>query len=68
MKTLAVVSQKGGTGKSLLTAHLAVSFEKAGITTAVIDLDPQGSLADFGNKRAMLHQLLSPALSSVSRA
>jgi chromosome partitioning protein len=51
MKTLAIVSQKGGTGKSLLAAHLAVSFERSGIATAVIDLDPQGSLASFGDKR-----------------
>ena len=43
MKTLAMVSQKGGVGKSLLTAHLAVAFEEAGVATVAIDLDPQAA-------------------------
>ena len=51
MKTLALVSQKGGVGKSLLTAHLAVAFEEVGLNVVVIDLDDQGSVTKWGDTR-----------------
>jgi chromosome partitioning protein len=51
MKTLAVISQKGGAGKSLISAHLAVAFEEAGISTVIIDLDDQGSVTKWGESR-----------------
>ena len=38
MKTLAVLSRKGGTGKTTLAIHLAVAAERAGHTTILIDL------------------------------
>ena len=41
MKTLAILSRKGGTGKTTLAVHLSVEAEQAGKTTALIDLDPQ---------------------------
>jgi chromosome partitioning protein len=52
MRILTVASQKGGSGKTTLTAHLAVEAEhrKAG-PVAVIDTDPQGSLASWWNTR-----------------
>ena len=46
MKTLAVVSLKGGVGKTTLAANLADAFARAGHTpVAVVDLDPQNGLA-----------------------
>lgn len=46
MKTLAVISLKGGVGKTTLSANLADSFAHAGHTpVAVVDLDPQNGLA-----------------------
>ena len=49
---LTVASQKGGAGKTTLTAHLAVDAERAGRgRVAVVDTDPQGSLADWWNQR-----------------
>lgn len=52
MKVIAVVSRKGGTGKTTLSGHLAVQAELAGAgPVALIDTDPQGSLSRWWNSR-----------------
>jgi len=52
MQVLTIASQKGGTGKTTLSAHLAVEAELAGAgPVAVVDTDPQGSLAAWWNTR-----------------
>ena len=52
MRVLAMASQKGGSGKTTLSGHLAVQAERAGYGPVVlIDIDPQGSLADWWNER-----------------
>ncbi len=52
MKTVAVVSQKGGSGKTTISGHLAVQAERAGDgPVAIIDTDPQGSLSAWWNAR-----------------
>ena len=44
--------QKGGSGKTTLSGHLAVQAQLAGAGPVVlIDIDPQGSLADWWNER-----------------
>ncbi len=43
MKTVAVVSQKGGAGKTTLALHIAVAAERAGLSAAILDMDPQGT-------------------------
>jgi chromosome partitioning protein len=45
MKTIAIVSQKGGAGKTTVAIHLVVAAELRGIKTASFDLDPQASAA-----------------------
>jgi chromosome partitioning protein len=52
MRVLALASQKGGSGKTTLSGHLAVQAQRAGSGPVVlIDIDPQGSLADWWNER-----------------
>ena len=53
MKVIAIASRKGGSGKTTLAGHLAVQAERAGNgPVALVDVDPQGSLSDWWNKRA----------------
>ena len=52
MKTIAVMSQKGGTGKTTLTLHLAVAAVRKGLAVAVLDLDPQASASGWKDSRA----------------
>jgi chromosome partitioning protein len=52
MRILTIASQKGGAGKTTLAAHLAVEAERAGAgPVAIVDTDPQGSLAAWWNSR-----------------
>lgn len=44
MKTLAIANQKGGVGKTTLTAHIAYAAQQRGIKTLLVDMDAQGSL------------------------
>jgi len=51
MKKIAILSQKGGAGKTTLAVHLAVAAELSDKRTAIIDLDPQASASDWGDSR-----------------
>ena len=52
MNILVLASQKGGTGKTTLSGHLAVEAHNAGVgPVALIDTDPQGSLSQWWNAR-----------------
>jgi len=53
MQVLVFASRKGGSGKTTLAGHLAVQAERSGAgPVALLDIDPQGSLADWWNARA----------------
>lgn len=52
MQVVVLASQKGGSGKTTLSGHLAVEAERMGFGPVVlIDTDPQGSLSDWWNAR-----------------
>lgn len=58
MKTVAILSQKGGTGKTTLATNLCVAAARDGQTPALIDLDPQASATRWGDYR----QAKTPAI------
>jgi chromosome partitioning protein len=45
--TIAVLSQKGGTGKTTAVRTLTDIFRRLGLETLAVDLDPQGNLSDY---------------------
>ena len=65
MRVLALASQKGGSGKTTLSGHLAVQAQRSGAGPVVlIDIDPQGSTAEWWNEREAEY----PALAQTSVA
>jgi chromosome partitioning protein len=45
--TIAVLSQKGGTGKTTAVRTLTDVFRRVGLSVLAVDLDPQGNLSDY---------------------
>lgn len=57
MYTIAVTNQKGGVGKTTITAHLAVGLANRGHRVLAFDLDPQGYLTrHFGLKEELYRE------------
>ena len=52
MDIIAIVSSKGGVGKTTVAQCLAVEALRQGLPSAIIDTDPQKSAADWGEQRA----------------
>ncbi len=46
-KIITIAQQKGGAGKTTMAAHLAVAWSASGLKVAMVDIDPQGSLAQW---------------------
>jgi chromosome partitioning protein len=52
LKTIVITSQKGGSGKTTLVAHLAVEAERVGDAPAwLIDTDQQATLSQWHDRR-----------------
>ena len=61
MKTVSVVAQKGGTGKTTLCLAIACAAVRDGLAAAVVDLDPQATAASWGDRRAAELPVVVPA-------
>ncbi len=72
---LAIVSQKGGVGKTTTAVNLAAAFARRGLKTLIVDVDPQGSVrygvglrrdqdtsgfADYLNGQKSLREVILP--------
>jgi chromosome partitioning protein len=55
MRTIVLLTQKGGTGKTTLAASLAVAAAQSGERVIALDLDPQASLVHWAERRAAAH-------------
>lgn len=51
MRVLTMAARKGGAGKTTLATSLAVAAVQAGEIVVAIDLDPQGSLREWSERR-----------------
>ena len=51
MTTIALIAQKGGTGKTIVALTLAVAAEQAGRTVIVLDIDPQATACRWADRR-----------------
>ena len=58
MTVIAMISQKGGSGKTTLALALAVAHEEAGGAAVVADLDPQGSAGAWHRFRSVERPLV----------
>ena len=51
MKSLVFLSQKGGSGKTTLSVHTAVTAQESGEQVVIIDTDPQQSATSWADAR-----------------
>lgn len=66
--TIAVLSQKGGTGKTTMVRTLTDVFGRVGLRVLVVDLDPQGNLSDYLDVDPEAHPTIGDVLSGRARA
>ncbi|ABM73417.1 peptide transporter [Shewanella algae] len=50
-KVIAVLNQKGGSGKTTISTNVASWLHSQGESTLLVDLDPQGSASDWADAR-----------------
>jgi len=51
MKTISIISQKGGAGKTTLAIHLAGAATSAGLSALILDADPQATASQWNHWR-----------------
>jgi chromosome partitioning protein len=61
-QTVAILSQKGGTGKTTSVRTLTDVFRRVGIETLAVDLDPQGNLSDYFDLDPDIHPTVGDVL------
>ncbi len=66
--TIAVLSQKGGTGKTTTVRTLTDVLRRCGVRTLAVDLDPQGNLSDYFDLPTDAEPTIADVLSGRSTA
>ena len=66
--TIAILSQKGGTGKTTMTRSLADIFGRVGLSTLAVDGDPQGNLSDYFDTDPEAQPTLGEVLTGQAKA
>src|SRR3954452_8482053 len=66
--TIAVLSQKGGTGKTTTVRTLADIFRRIGLEVLAVDLDPQGNLSDYFDVDADADPTVADVLAGKAKA
>jgi chromosome partitioning protein len=66
--SVAVLSQKGGTGKTTAVRTLADVTRRIGLEVLCVDLDPQGNLSDYFDVPADAHPTVADVLAGQARA
>lgn len=66
--TIAILSQKGGTGKTTVTRSLAEGLTRSGMKVLAIDADPQGNLSEYFGVPADAFPTLGEVLAGQEKA
>jgi chromosome partitioning protein len=66
--TIAVLSQKGGTGKTTMVRTLTDVFERLELDVLAVDADPQGNLSDYFDMEPDAEPTLAGVLTAQTRA
>jgi chromosome partitioning protein len=67
-QTIAVLSQKGGTGKTTAVRTLTDALRRSGVRTLAVDLDPQGNLSDYFDLAPEVEPTIADVLSGRASA
>ena len=67
-ETIAVLSLKGGTGKTTAVRTLADVFRRIGLDVLCVDLDPQGNLSDYFDVPADATPTVADVLAGAAKA
>jgi chromosome partitioning protein len=67
-ETIAVLSQKGGTGKTTTVRTLTDVLRRCGVRTLAVDLDPQGNLSDYFDLPTDIEPTVADVLSGRAKA
>ncbi len=66
MKIIAIINEKGGTGKSTLATNIATAMHRQGKRVVLVDADPQGTARDW--RAASPQEADLPAVIAIDRA
>jgi chromosome partitioning protein len=67
-QTIAVLSQKGGTGKTTAVRTLTDVLRRCGVRTLAVDLDPQGNLSDYFDLPTDVQPTIAEVLAGSAKA